>query len=68
LQFQRRTGTPGDHPGQAGFRLPGMAGRPRATGLRATGSDHYRLPAPGTGEDVTKQAGDTISSGPATHQ
>jgi hypothetical protein len=45
-----------------------MPGRPRAIGLRATDPDHYRLPAPGTGEDVIKQAGDTISSWPATHE
>jgi hypothetical protein len=35
---------------------------PRAIGLRAIDSDHYRLPAPGTGEDVIKQVGDHISS------
>jgi hypothetical protein len=45
-----------------------MPGRPRAIGLRAIDSDHYRLPAPGTGEDVIKQAGDAISSWPATHE
>jgi hypothetical protein len=67
LQFQRRALAPGDHPGQAGFRLPGCrAGR--AIGLRAIDSDHYRLPAPGTGEDVIKQVGDAISSWPATHE
>ncbi|HEY4853420.1 MAG TPA: hypothetical protein VII22_21735 [Streptosporangiaceae bacterium] len=68
MQFQRRALAPGDHPGQAGFRLPGMPGRPRAIGLRAIDSDHYRLPAPGTGEDVIKQVGDAISSWPATHE
>jgi hypothetical protein len=45
-----------------------MPGRPRAIGLRAIDSDHYRLPAPGTGEDVIKQVGDAISSWPATHE
>ena len=45
-----------------------MPGRPRATGLQATGSDHYGLPAPGTGEDVIKQVGDNISSWLATQE
>ncbi|HEX3956208.1 MAG TPA: hypothetical protein VHZ03_06200 [Trebonia sp.] len=30
-------------------------------------SDHYGLPASGTGEDVIKQVGDTIKAWPATH-
>ena len=37
-----------------------MPGRRRAIGLRAIDSDHYRLPAPGTGEDVIKQVGDNV--------
>ena len=43
-----------------------MPGRPRAIGLQAIDSDHYGLPAPGTGEDVIKQVGDNISSWLAT--
>jgi hypothetical protein len=68
LQFQRPALAPGRHPGQAGFRLPGMQGSPRAIGLQAIDSDHYGLPAPGTGEDVIKQVGDNISSWLATRE
>ena len=68
MQFQRRALAPGGRPGQAGFRLPGMPGRPRAIGLQAIDSDHYGLPASGTGEDVIKQVGDAISSWLATHE
>jgi hypothetical protein len=45
-----------------------MQGRPRAIGLQAIDSDHYGLPAPGTGEDVIKQVGDSISSWLATQE
>ena len=36
--------------------------------LQAIDSDHYGLPAPGTGEDVIKQVGDNISSWLATQE
>jgi len=63
LQLQHRTAAPGDHPGQAGFRLPGISGRPCAIGLQALDSDRCGLLASGTGEDVVKQAVDDIYRG-----
>ena len=45
-----------------------MQGRPPPSDLQAIDSDHYGLPAPGTGEDVIKQVGDNISSWLATHE
>jgi len=51
-----------------GSGCPGWRAGRAPSGLRAIDSDHYRLPALGTGEDVIKQVGDTISSWPATHE
>jgi len=57
LQFQRRALAPG-----------GIPGRRAPSDLQAIDSDHYGLPASGTGDDVIKQVGDAISSWLATHE
>jgi hypothetical protein len=69
LQFQRRALAPGGIPGRQGSTcLPGMPGRRAPSDLQAIDSDHYGLPASGTGDDVIKQVGDAISSWLATHE
>jgi len=57
LQFQRRALAPGGIPGRQGSTcLPGMPGRRAPSDLQAIDSDHYGLPASGTGDDVIVRA------------